>query len=307
MSLKIAVTSKSFSNNFELIEELNKYFSDVKLNKEGKKFSEKELIEFFKDVDGAIVGLDQINKNVLKNSPQLKVISKYGVGLNNIDLLACEENDISVLFSKGVNKLSVAEMTLSNMISLSRNIFVTTNQLKNGKWNKSGGFQLSGKKVGVVGVGNIGKELIRLLKPFNCEIYVNDINEQNDFYKQHELIESSKEFIYKTCDFISIHTPLDNTTENLITTKEFNLMKNTCIVINSARGGIVNEADLKKALINGSIGGAAIDSYVEEPCTDKELLRIENLITTPHIGGNSKEAVMAMGLSAINNLKEFYL
>ncbi|MDN5126633.1 phosphoglycerate dehydrogenase [Aliarcobacter butzleri] len=304
--MNITVTSPSFSSNKTLQQEIYKYFPKAKLNLDGKRFNKKDLIEYIKDADAIIVGLEPIDKEVLEQCQNLKIVSKYGVGLNNIDLEACKKRDITIGWTGGVNKLSVAEMTLGYMLMLCRNLFITSNELKNGIWNKSGGFQLSEKRIGIIGVGYIGKELIRLLKPFNCEILVNDIINQEQYYKENNLKEVSKEEIFKTCDIVTIHTPFDSTTDNLIDKKVFETMKNGSFIINSARGGIINEDDLKYALLNNIISGAAIDAYVEEPPSDKELLSLPNLICTPHIGGNSREAVEAMGLSAINHLKEFY-
>lgn len=304
--MKIVVTSPSFSSNKSLQQEIYKYFPKAKLNLDGKRFNKEELVEYIKDADAIIVGLEPIDKEVLEQCPNLKIVSKYGVGLNNINLEACKKRDITIGWTGGVNKLSVAEMTLGYMLMLCRNLFITSNELKNGIWNKSGGFQLSEKRIGIIGVGYIGKELIRLLKPFNCEILVNDIINQEEYYKENNLKEVSKEEIFKTCDIVTIHTPFDSTTDNLINKKVFETMKNSSFIINSARGGIINEDDLKYALLNNIIAGAAVDAYVEEPPSDKELLSLPNLICTPHIGGNSREAVEAMGLSAINHLKEFY-
>lgn len=304
--MHIAVTSPSFSLNKTLQQEIYKYFPKAKLNLDGKRFNKKDLIDYIKDADAIIVGLEPIDKEVLEQCQNLKIVSKYGVGLNNIDLEACKKRDITIGWTGGVNKLSVAEMTLGYMLMLCRNLFITSNELKNGIWNKSGGFQLSEKRIGIIGVGYIGKELIRLLKPFNCEILVNDIINQEQYYKENNLQEVSKEEIFKTCDIVTIHTPFDSTTDNLINKKVFETMKNGSFIINSARGGIINEDDLKYALLNNLIAGAAVDAYVEEPPSDKELLSLPNLICTPHIGGNSREAVEAMGLSAINHLKEFY-
>jgi len=304
--MKIVATSPSFSKNKILQDEIYKYFPDAKLNLKGTRFSKQELIEFIGDTDGVIVGLEAMNKEVLEKLPNLKIISKYGVGLNNIDLDECKKKNISIGWSGGVNRLSVAEMALGFMLMFSRNLFTTTNQLKNGTWNKSGGFQLSGKTVGIIGVGFIGKELIRLLKPFGCKILVNDIINQNEYYKEHNLIEVGKEELYKESDIISIHTPQDESTFNFITLNELSKMKDSVYILNTARGGLINEQDLKHALQNNIISGAAIDAYMEEPPTDKEFLELPNLICTPHIGGNAKEAIEAMGLSAIKHLKEFY-
>jgi D-3-phosphoglycerate dehydrogenase len=304
--MNIIATSPSFSKNRILQNEIYRYFPNAKLNLEGKRFNKEELIEFIKDADGVIAGLEPMDEEVLSKCPNLKIISKYGVGLNNIDKEACKKRDIAIGWTGGVNKLSVAEMTLGYMLMLARNLYMTSNQLKVGVWNKDGGFELSGKTVGVIGVGFIGKELIRLLKPFRCKILVNDIINQDEYYKENGLIKASKEQIYKEADFITIHTLLDDTTLNMITLKEMQQMKPTAILINSARGGIIDESDLKFALQNNIIAGAAIDAYLEEPPTDKELLSLPNLICTPHIGGNAKEAVEAMGMSAIKHLREFF-
>lgn len=304
--MNIIATSPSFSKNKVLQKEIYKYFPNAKLNLEGKRFNKEELIAFIKDAEALIVGLEPIDEEVLQQCPNLKIVSKYGVGLNNIDKVACAKRGIKIGWTGGVNRLSVAEMALGFMLMFSRKLFETTNQLKNGTWNKNGGFQLSGKTVGIIGVGYIGKELVRLLKPFGCKILVNDIINQEDYYKEHNLEEVSKEELYKRADIISIHTPQDESTFNFIGLKEMKMMKATAYLLNTARGGLINEQDLKYALQNGIIAGAGIDAYVEEPPTDREFLELPNLICTPHIGGNAQEAVEAMGMSAIKHLVEFY-
>ncbi len=304
--MKIVITSPSFSSNKILQHEIYKYFPNAILNLDGKRFDKTELIDYIKDADGIIVGLEPIDNEVLDNCSNLKIVSKYGVGLNNIDLIACKKRDIMIGWTGGVNKLSVAEMTLGYMLMLCRNLFLTSNKLKNGIWDKSGGFQLSGKTIGIIGVGHIGKEVIRLLQPFGCTILVNDIIEQKKYYEENALVESSKEEIFQKSDIVTIHTPYDSSTHNLVSKEIFKIMKSSAFIINSARGGIINECDLKYALQNQLIAGAAIDAYVEEPPTDKELLILPNLICTPHIGGNAKEAVEAMGRSAISHLVEYF-
>ncbi len=304
--MQVVVTSPSFSLNKALQKEIYRYFPDAMLNMNGKRFNKKELIEYIKGAEALIVGLEPIDNEILQECKKLRIVSKYGVGLDNIDLDACRKRNVAIGWSGGVNRLSVAEMTLGYMLMLCRNLFVASNQLKKGIWNKAGGFQLSEKRVGIIGVGYIGKELVRLLKPFNCEIWVNDIIDQEKYYKENNLLKKSKEEIFSSCDIVSIHTPLDDSTVNLVTLDVIKTMKKDSFLINSARGGIINEADLKTALIGGFIAGAAIDAYVEEPPVDIELLNLPNLICTPHIGGNSKEAVEAMGMSAINHIRKFY-
>ena len=304
--MNVVVTSPSFSKNKNLQDEIFKYFPNAILNLEGIRFNQVELIKYIKNADAAIVGLETINKDVLNKCKNFKIIAKYGVGLNNIDLENCRERNVAVGWTGGVNKLSVAEMTLGFMLMSTRNLYATSNELKNSIWNKSGGFQLSGKNVGIIGLGYTGKELVRLLKPFGCKILVNDIINQDKYYKENNLKETSKEQIFKTSDIVTIHTPYNHTTNNMINIEVLKSMRNSAYIINTSRGGIVNEADLKHALQNNIILGAAIDVYLEEPPTDQEFLKLPNLICTPHIGGNAKEAVEAMGISAIEHLKQYY-
>lgn len=305
MSPKIVVTANAFSKNETLVTKLKEFSDNVVLNRTGR-YTKKELIANLKDADAAIVGLDKIDKSVLKECSKLKIIAKYGVGLDNINIKDCEEFGIKIGWTGGVNKTSVAEMALGYMLMLMRNLYITSNQLKEGTWNKSGGLQLSGKTIGVIGVGHIGKELIRLLKPFGCKILVNDIINQADYYHKNDLIEVSKDEIFTKSDIVTIHVPYTKETKNLVNLEVLKRMKNISFLINTARGGIVNEEDLKNALNNSLIAGAAIDAYVQEPPEDKEFISIPNLICTPHIGGNSKEAVEAMGFSAINHLQNHF-
>ena len=305
--ITVGVTTVAFSKNDALMAQIRSIgFKKVKRNEEFKRFTQEELIDYLKDCDAAIVGLDMITDHVLEQLPNLKVISKYGVGLNNVDLDACEKRGVQVLYSKGVNKRSVSEMALGFMLSLSRNLYVTSNLLKSDTWHKSGGFQLSGKTVGIIGVGHIGKDLVHLLKPFDCKMLVNDIIDQTDYYSRNNLIHVTKEELFEQSDIITIHTPLTEQTEQLIRKETIDLMKPTVIIINTARGEIVNLKDLKSGLKDGTIGGAALDVYDAEPPTDRELISIPNLMNTPHIGGNSQEAVMAMGEAAINNVVNYF-
>ena len=302
-NLVVGVTTVAFSKNETLITQLqNTGFKKVITNVNGKRFTKEELILFLSQCDVAIVGLDKIDESVLSQSPKLKAISKYGVGLDNINFEDCKKYNVNILHKQGVNKRSVSEMTLGFMIGLARNIFVTSNLLKKGIWKKDGGIQLSGKTVGVIGVGNIGKDLISLLKPFNCHIIVNDIVNQEKYYKDNNLLEVSKEYIYNNADFITVHTPLDKSTKDIINKKTLCMMKSSSFVINTARAGIINQEDLKWALQNKIIAGAAIDVYEVEPPEDKKLISLTKLVNTPHIGGNAKEAVEAMGITSINNI-----
>ena len=302
--LRVGVTSKSFNQNSTLMESLQANFSSVVPYPRSGFKTKEDLKLFLKNCDAAIVGLEPIDHEVLQNCPTLKYISKYGVGLNNIDIDYCKKMDIKVGWSNGVNKLSVAEMTLGFMLALSRNLFFSSYQLKSGEWNKNGGFQLSGKTVGIIGCGNVGKEVIRLLEPFKCHILVNDLIDQKEFYEQAKVYNASKEEIYSQADIISLHIPLDSSSKDLFDYNVFKKCKRKPFIINTARGGIINEEMLLKALDDVLVSGAAIDSFINEPLIEKDIYSHPRIITTPHIGGNSQEAILAMGTASIENLIE---
>lgn len=300
--MKVKVSTIAFSKNKYLVECLLKEFPDAEVNTEGVRVNGSDLVDYFSDTEAAIIGLELITPTILEQLPKLKMISKYGVGLDNIDLDACKERNVQIGWTGGVNKRSVSEMTLGFMLMLSRNLYTTSNKLKQMVWDKKGGTQLTGKTIGIIGLGNIGKDLVSLLQPFGCDFLVNDIKDISDYARLHNLSCVSKEEIYKNADIITIHTPLNDKTSNLINSEVLNMMKSTAFLINTARGGIVNEIDLKFALEHKIIAGAALDVYESESILNEDLLVLPNLICTPHTGGNSFEAVVAMGLSSIEHL-----
>ena len=303
--MQIKVSNLAFSKNDHLVKTLKDNFPNTVVNSEGIRLNGDALINFFSKADGVIVGLELINDEILEQLPNLKIISKFGVGLDNIDLEACKRHGVEVGWTGGVNKRSVAEMVIGFMLMLSRNLYITSNKLKFGEWNKNGGVNLTGKTVGIIGLGNIGKELVHLLKPFHCKILVNDLTDISLFARKHNLSIVPKDMLIQSADIISIHTPLTRQMQNFFNLEIFEKMKKTSILINTARGGIVNEVDLKKALKTKLIAGAALDVFALEPPIDLELLALSNLIATPHIGGNSLEAIVAMGESAIEHIVKY--
>ncbi len=305
--LKITVTSSSFSKSENLRSELLDNFPQTKFNLEGLRLSGQKLIKFVSGAQALVVGLEPIDQALLDACPQVKFIAKYGVGLDNIDLELCQRRGVKIGWTGGVNKVSVAELTIGSMLALCRNFYVTSNELKLGRWNKSGGSQLTGKTVGIIGYGHIGQEVARLLKPFGCSLWVNDILDISNLCKNEPIKIASKEEIFKNADFITIHTPLTHKTRHLINPDTIAKMKSSVFIINTARGDIVDLGALKYALQQARIAGASIDVYPEEPPTDMDLISIPNLISTPHIGGNTSEAILAMGQNAIKHLKDHYL
>jgi len=303
----VGVCSRSFSKNEKLRLELTKRYRNVVFNDSGLSLSGESLIEFLKDCDKAIIALEKIDKNILKCLPKLNVISKYGVGLDMLDLSAMRKYSVNLGWTGGVNKRSVSEMVVSLSISLLRKIPQANKDSILGNWRQHVGRQLSGKTFGIIGCGFIGKDLATILQAFDCKVLCHDILEEPQFYKKHDIQNTELEVLLKSSDIISIHLPLDNSTRNILNGKRLNLIKKDTILINLARGGLVDEYELKMMLREKRIFAAAFDVFENEPPTDMELLKLDNFFVTPHIGGSAEEAIMAMGLSAIEGLDNFYI
>ena len=303
----IKVCSKSFSKNLSLREQLLSHFPNAQFNDNGVNFTTDKFAEFVGDSIAIIAGLEPVNTEFLDQCRDLKFISKFGVGIDNIDLDATKKHGVSVGWSGGLNCRSVSELVLCYMIGLTRNIFFSSRKLiEDNDWSKNGGQELSGKVVGIIGLGHIGKDLAKLLKPFGCRILVNDVIDQTDYYEENDLIHCSKPDIFEQSDILTVHTPLNQSTKKLFDLEVFKKMKDTSYFINCARGGLVVQSDLKSALQEDQIAGAAIDVFEAEPSNDQELLLLPNLICTPHIGGSSSQATIEMGRSAISHLISFF-
>ncbi|MBF0624537.1 MAG: phosphoglycerate dehydrogenase [Magnetococcales bacterium] len=304
---RIAVTSPSFSRHPTLRRELLELFADARLNQDGQRLAGAELREFLAGADGAVVGLEPVDGPLLDACPRLRIVAKYGVGLDNLDQAAMAAHTVVLGWTGGVNRRSVAELALCGMLGLCRNVFHTSQRLREeGVWHKSGGVQLTGRTVGIIGLGHAGKELAHLLAPFHCRILANDILARDDYCREHGLTPVSKEEIWAQADLITLHVPLTPLTHHLVNRVTLERMKPTAFLINTSRGEVVHNGDLKVALRAGRIAGAALDVFEEEPVTDREFLTLPNFIPTPHIGGNADEAVLAMGRSAIGHLRAFF-
>ena len=305
-NLKVVVTSRSFAKSTVLREELLRLFPNSVFNEDDKKLFGKELIEFINGADAAIVGVETIDSSVLEHTLELKIISKYGVGLDSIDQESLKKRNIFLGWTGGINQRSVAELTLCFMLGLCRNVFSSSFKLKKSEWEKNGGHQISGKTIGIIGCGHIGSEVIRLLAPFGCDLLVRDIIDKSNFCQEQGALQVGLEEVLEQSNVISLHVPLTKETYQMVNEEFFKKMKSTGFLINTSRGSVVDQSALKKALTNGQIKGAALDVFSEEPPQDQEFLSLPNLMVTPHIGGNASESINAMGLSAINHLVSFF-
>ena len=276
-------------------------------NPKNKKFSRNELLKIIHKFDGIICGTDKIDRIFLKKAKRLKIVSRVGVGLNNLDLKLLRKNLIKVTYTPEAPCKTVAEYTISLMIYLLRNVHVSREVFAKGKWIKTLGKNLNEAKIGIIGFGRIGSEILKLLKAFHCrDILVNDVNVNRKNLNKYSAKKATKKEIFKNCNLITIHLPITEKTRNLITKKEIAMMSNDTILINTSRGGIIHEGNLYDALKKNKIYSAALDVFAKEPPEDQELLSLPNLMVTPHIAGNALESVEAMGQSAIDHLVDFF-
>ena len=304
--MKVVVTPPAFCKSEYLKSKLSSLFPNTVYSQKNNYLSESELIGFLKNADAAIIGRDSITKATLEALPQLKIISKYGVGLDNLDIFSIKEKGVELAVTAGTNKRSVAELTLSFMLGLCHRTFIGAERIKRGEWIREGGHNLSGKTIGIMGCGNVGKEVVHLLKPFGCVILVCDIEDRSEFCSDQGVTESSMESLIEKSDIVTLHVPLTDLTRNMIDETVLRKMQANAYLINTSRGAVVNASALHKALVSGEISGAALDVFCSEPPDDMAFLELPNLMVTPHIGGNSVEAVEAMGQAAIDNLVEFF-
>ena len=304
--MKIAVISPLFSRSNELVTTLRSHFPDTTINADNTLKTKEDIIAYLQEMDGAIVGREEIDDEILQACPKLKILSRYGVGLDNVDVEALKKRNIHLGWTGGTNCNSVAEITLYFMLSLMRNTYTTATLLKQHTWKVNGGSELTGKTIGLFGFGHIAKRVVELLKPFSCTILVCNRTQDEAEAKSYGITFASKERILEVADIISIHLPLTPPSKNLFSRAEFEAMKSSAFIINTARGGIIDEEELKVALKTGQIAGAGLEAFAQEPVQDWELIDLPNLMCLPHVGGNSKESILAMGYASIAHLKEFF-
>ena len=268
---------------------------------------EKKLLNEITQFDALLCGDDEITRNVIKKGAlegNLKAISKYGIGLDKIDIEAAKDYNIKITNCPGVNKTTVAEHVFALLLSFVKNIIKEDNLLKEGKWKRLIGSDLIGKTLGVLGTGNIGKEVIKRANAFGMNIIAFDKYPDNNFSKKFDFIyESSFKKFIKSCDFLTIHVLLNDSTRNLINEKSIKFFKKNCIIINTARAEIINHNIIIEALNNDQIGGYLSDVFPNEPLPNNDpIINAKNVVITPHIGSRTHENIVRQGTYAVQNL-----
>lgn len=291
--MKVLITPRGFANyGLDQVERMKSKGLEVHYNATGKAYTHEEFKALSKDADAIIVGVDKMDREMMEGCPNLKAVCKFGVGTDNIDLDYAKEHSIYVGRCVGSNSRSVAEHVLSMMFMEAKNLYTSVRDVKYHGWNKPTGREIYGKKLGIIGFGMIGKYLAEYAYGCGMEVYAYDafaIAEETA--RQYHAQISTLEDILTDCDYISLHVPLLESTQNMISTEEFKKMKKDACLLNAARGGIVNEEALYEALKKKEIRSACFDVYSSEPPReDDKLLTLDNFLLTPHTAARSMES-----------------
>ena len=267
-----------------------------------------ELKTIIDDYDGILIrSATKLTADVLENCSNLKVIGRAGVGVDNVDLDVATKNKILVMNTPLGNLEATAELTVGLMFSLYRHIHNANASTHEGKWEKAKfmGTELKGKTLGIVGFGNIGQRVAEICKVIGMQILTNSNSVSDEVLNSFGAKKVSTEELISSSDVLSLHTKLNDQTKNMLNKESIATMKSSSVIINCARGGLINESDLKDALNNDVISGAAIDVYETEPATENVMFGAKNLLLTPHLGASSKEAQSNVAIDVANQVADF--
>lgn len=303
MDFKVFSTSPTFGYYaLEPLEYLAKHGCEIELVPKGKKMSEEELVQSVGEYDAMIVGVDKITKPIIEASQKLKIITKHGAGVDNIDVETASRRGIVVTNAPGTNSDAVADLTVGLFVSLARNIPFADHSVKEGGWSRIVGVQVNGKVLGIIGLGQIGKRVAKRMSGFDMRILAYDIVKNEALAKKLGVTYLALDEILTESDFISIHVPLNASTRRMIGERELGLMKKTAFLVNISRGDIVDEEALYRALKDGRIRAAALDVFFHEPPRKSPLLNLDNVISTPHMGAYTYEALREAGMVCVRDI-----
>ena len=299
---KVVITARSFGKADEKAYECLKEAGCewIKLGEADGPVGE-QLKDAIKDADALIAGLEDIDAGIIACAEKLKVISRYGVGYDKVDVEAAKQKGIQVTITPGANGDSVADLAVALMLDVARNVTIMDGSIKGRCQRRPQGLEMFEKTLGIIGAGRIGQGVGRRCRGFNMRILVYDVFEDESFKEETGAEYVDLETLLRKSDFITVHSPLTEETRNMLSTEQFKIMKKDAVLVNTARGGVIDEEALYEALKSEEIRGAALDATVEEPPYDSPLMNCENCILTPHAGAGTREASSKMSLMAAQN------
>lgn len=303
MKGKILVTARSFRNlEGEHQDLLRRAGYELAFSPYDRPLQPGELAELIGDVVAVIAGLDSFTREVFEHAPQLRVVSRFGVGVDNVDLTAATEHGVVVTITPGANAVAVAELTILLMLALSRRLILHDRWVRAGQWKRANGMELIGSTLGIIGLGRIGREVASRARAFGMRIVFTDpAPPPEDQVRALEAVALPLDELLSVSDVVSLHLPLTDETYHLIGARELALMKPDAFLINTARGGLVDERALYEALKEGRLAGAAFDVFEKEPPDESPLFQLDNFIATPHIGSATVQTTRRMGIMAAQN------
>lgn len=303
MPLKVLITPRSFGKvDRTPIEMLRERGFELIHNPYGRIMTKEEMIKAVHQVDAVVVGVDPLDREVLQEAQKLKAISKYGVGTDNIDLRFAEEQGIKVAVATGANTDAVADYTFALMLGAARKLLKIDQECRKSNWSKITTIDIWGKRLGLIGLGNIGKAVALRARGFNMNILAYDLHQDLEYAQANGIRYTGLRYILEAADFISLHLPLTDETRHIIGKEEFSLMKKTAVIVNTARGGLIDEEALYEALAAERIWGAGIDVFEEEPPRNSGFFSLDNIVIGAHSAASTQSAVDNMGLIAASNL-----
>lgn len=302
MKILVTPTSLQPQSNSPYLEMLKEYTDDLVFNPAGRPLTEEELIPLLSDCDGYVAGLDFITEKVIASCPKLKVISRYGVGYDRVDIKAAKEAGVIVTNTPGVNSEAVGELAFGLILSVARRIPFLDRDTRDGGWRRSTGIEMLGKTIAILGLGSIGKVVARCAKGFGMEVTAYDPFLDEAYCRENGITGKAFDDCIADADVISLHLPLMESTRHIIDADAISKMKQGVILINTSRGGIIDEAAAYEGLKTGQIGGLGLDAFEQEPPEDSPLFAFENVVVTPHTGAHTKEATQNMASAAVRNV-----
>jgi D-3-phosphoglycerate dehydrogenase len=305
VSWKVLIGSRSFgAASVEHVERLRAAGCEVIPNQVGRAYRAAELREALDGVDAIITGTDELTGEVIAGAERLKTIAKHGVGLDNIDLAAALKRNIIVTATPGAIHDSVADLTIALLLAMARRIVPAHASVAAGEWRRFVGAELRGKTVGIVGFGRIGKGVAIRAQAFGMDVIAHDPYPDEAFAREHGVAFRSLRDVLRCSDVVSLHAAAEGHDQPLVGASELAEMKRGALLINTARGSLVDEAALAAMLRDGRLGGAGLDVFTDEPPNGSPLLGLGNVVLTPHIGGQTAEGLLRMGeITAENCLR----
>jgi len=302
MKVLVTPTSMGPGSDSAALRKLREFAETIVFNPGGKPLGEDELIPLLDGCDGCVAGVDYFTAKVLNSSPRLRVVSRYGVGVDRVDLAAARARGVVVCNTPGANSQAVADLTFGLLLSLARGIPALDRETRKGSWPRSCGVELFGKTLGILGLGAVGKAVARRALGFSMKVIAHDPLMDEDFARANGVVAASFDRVIREADFLSLHMPFTERDRNVISREAMGAMRKGALIVNTARGGLIDEAAAYDLLREGHLGGLGLDVYETEPPPRSPLFELENVVVTPHTAAHTVEATQAMADMSAQNL-----